>query len=226
MLHFVNDFVGASNPHTITEFPPVIYKYNSNGHRTKEVESLDFDNYILFGGCSHTEGLGLELEEIYTHQTSNQLNLDYYNIGIGGSGLDVMFYNIMTWLAKYNHKPKIIVLQWSFPLRYSRFHDDRNPLHIQPEGSWSKDQYADFLITGERIGYFPLRTKFYYNLLNQLNIPIVNISFPDYGNKILPNYINFVEYDKARDNMHLGPISHYKLSIDIINYIQKNNLLV
>lgn len=225
MIRFVNDFLCSGAPNEVSASTPK-HIFNSNGHRAKDIKSLDTNNYILFAGCSHTEGCGLEIEEIYTHQLAQHLAMDYYSMGVSGSGCDVMFYNVMMWLHKYEHKPKLVVLQWPFQMRYARLHDDKNPDHIQTEGSWSKDEHVQFSIIGEKIGYFPLRTKLYYNMLKQLNIPIVNISFPDYNSKILSDYVKFQEYDKARDNEHLGPISHYKLSIDIVNYIQKNNLLV
>ena len=37
------------------------YSYNEYGHRSKNISDIDLDNYILFTGCSHTEGVGLEL---------------------------------------------------------------------------------------------------------------------------------------------------------------------
>lgn len=226
MLYVVNDFLGSGQANKITPVDPVIHRYNSNGHRSKQVEDLDIDNYILYLGCSHTEGVGLEPEEIYTHHVSKQLDMDYYNMGVGGSGCDVMFYNLMTWLFKYKHKPKLIVLQWSFPLRYARFHDDNDPTHIQTEGSWSSHAHIQFSILGERIGYFPLRNQLYLNVTKQLGIPIVHVSFPEYMNKILKNYIEVKELDKARDNQHLGPISHSDLATRIVSHIKDNNLLV
>jgi len=226
MIRFVNDFLSTGLPYHVSPADSMIHKFNSNGHRSKNVEDIDTSNYILFAGCSHTAGYGLEVEEIYTHQLAHHLNMDYYNMGVGGSGCDVMFYNVMTWFHKYEHKPKLIVLQWPFQLRYARSHDDKNSDHVQTEGSWSKEDCINFSILGERIGYFSLRTKLYYNLLNQLNIPIVNVSFSEYSNKIISDYIEFQDLDKSRDGMHLGPISHSKLSLGIVNHIKNNNLLV
>jgi len=226
MIRFVNDFLSIGLPYTESPPDPIVRKYNSNGHRSKDIKDLKLDNYILFAGCSHTEGYGLEIEEVYPHHVSSALNMDYYNLGVGGSGCDVMFYNLMTWLFKYQHKPKLIVLQWSFPLRFARMHDDGDPEHVQTEGSWSEDKQASFAITGERIGYFPLRTRLYYNITKQLNIPVVNITFNHFNIKSVKDFISMQEHDKARDGMHLGPLSHKSLAHNIVNHIQSNNLLV
>lgn len=226
MIRFVNDFLSIGLPNQVSPPDPIIRKYNSNGHRAKDVENLDTSNYILFGGCSHTEGYGLEVEEIYTHHVAKEFNIDYYNMGVGGSGCDVMFYNLMTWLYKYEHKPKLILCQWSFPLRYARFHDDKDISHVQTEGSWSESSQAEFSILGQRIGYFPLRTQLYYNIIKNVKIPVVHVTFHNYNNKILKDYIPVVELDKARDNMHCGPLSHTQLARSVITHIKQKNLLV
>jgi len=41
------------------------YSFNNQGHRSKNFKDIDQDNYILFTGCSHTMGIGLELEKTY-----------------------------------------------------------------------------------------------------------------------------------------------------------------
>jgi hypothetical protein len=57
------------------------YKYNSLGHRSCELHELPKD-YLLFAGCSFTEGIGLKLEDTYSHIVSQQLGLGYYNLGL------------------------------------------------------------------------------------------------------------------------------------------------
>ena len=45
----------------------IYYKWNSTGHRCKEISDIDLSNYILTIGCSHTVGVGLELEKSYPY---------------------------------------------------------------------------------------------------------------------------------------------------------------
>ena len=55
----------------------IIYNYNSLGFRCKEPNELDFDNYVLFTGCSHTEGVGLALEDTYPYKIAEHLKTDF-----------------------------------------------------------------------------------------------------------------------------------------------------
>lgn len=228
MLYLNGDFIGAGQSNQIVNHDfGITHYYNSNGHRTKDLKDLDND-YILSLGCSHTEGVGLELNETYSHRISQSLNLDYYNMGVGGSGCDVAFYNLMTFLSKQKNKPKIIVFQWSFHLRFARFSTEKNDgLHVQSEGSWSTSAPSEFAILGERIQYFKFRTHMYHNIVNLLDIPVVHVTFEEYHNKIVTNYVKVaaIPNDKAKDNVHLGPLSHKELSENILKKIKQDRLL-
>lgn len=226
MIRFVNEFLSSGLAFQDSPPNPVAFIRNSNGHRSKDLSEIDTSNYILAAGCSHTEGYGLEIDEIYCNVLSKTLNMDCYNMGIGGSGCDVMFYNTLKWLLKYEHKPKLILLQWPFPFRYARMHDNGMEDHVQTEGSWSQEDPSKFMILGGKLKYFTLRTQLYFNIINEINVPKIHINFTDYNNTILKDYIIFNQLDKARDNQHLGPISHKKLADEILFYIKKNNLLV
>lgn len=214
-MFFINDFISANQSNFVEENFGHSYSYNENGHRTKPLKQLDTSNYILFTGCSHTEGTGLSVEETYPYVTSKLLGMDYYNLGAKGSGCDIMFYNIFTWLNKFVHKPKLIVVQWPYQLRYARYNTPDN-ITISKEGNWSQDKYKDFMLLGDRVGYFDLRTHLYDNLLKQIDIPKVYVSFPIFNIKI-QDYISFDTIDKAHDNKHNGPKSHRLLSEKIVD---------
>jgi hypothetical protein len=202
MLYFCNDFICANKANVVIQTSE-LYNYNDNGFRCNSINSINTDNYILFAGCSHTEGLGLELYNSYPYITSQLLSSDYYNLGISGAGCDVVSYNLLTWLNKFNHKPKLIIVQWPYHLRYICKSNDI--LHCQ--GSWSTDIYSEFLILGDRIGYFDMRMLLAANLLKNIKIPQIHISFPEYHQQF-NDTIDFITLDKANDNLHLGPKSH------------------
>ena len=90
----------------------ISYVRNKNGHRCKNIEDIDLNNYILTIGCSHTEGIGLKLEDTYPYLLSQMMNCDYYNLGIGGIGIDILNYNLVTWFSKIKNPPKLLVVQW------------------------------------------------------------------------------------------------------------------
>ena len=75
---------------------PITYEFNSFGHRSKELNAVDLENYILFTGCSHTEGVGLELSKTYSNIASQNIGSDYYNLGLGSTGIDILMHNLIT----------------------------------------------------------------------------------------------------------------------------------
>lgn len=88
-------------------FPPksIEYKFNSYGFRCKEFS--EGAQSILFLGCSYTVGIGLNLEDTFSHIVSNKINLDLINLGIGGSSADTAFRLGSYWIPKI--KPKVVV---------------------------------------------------------------------------------------------------------------------
>lgn len=112
-------------------YKQVTYERNSLGHRCKELDQLD-DNFILFIGCSLTEGVGVALEDTYAYKLAHQLGMDYYNLGLAGSGADLLCENLSKWFVNIKKIPKLVVIQWPAPNRhYQRFIDG-----LTPVGAW------------------------------------------------------------------------------------------
>lgn len=105
----------------------VFYSYNSYGHRSIEPELLN-DGYLLFLGCSITEGVGLALEDCYSDVVANHFNTQYYNLGQGGSGPDLLVLNAMQFLAYVKAKPSKVIIQWP----------DTNRFFMVDENGWPK----------------------------------------------------------------------------------------
>lgn len=83
---------GVSN-YTKTE---ITYKFNSHGFRSDEFDCAG-DHRVLFMGCSFTEGIGLPLDEIYTHHVLSKIRnqprysdkvVPHLSVALGGSGTD------------------------------------------------------------------------------------------------------------------------------------------
>jgi len=193
----------------------ISYIRNSIGHRCKDVSQLDFDNYIMFAGCSHTEGIGLELEKTYPYLLSEKLKCDYYNIAIGGTGVDTIMHNLTVWLNTYK-KPKLLVVQWPPLLRsvIAKNLMDNDPNQIRSFSIHDPDiGLKNFLLTGDEIKYFQSIA-----LLGKIKID----SFGLKTYHVTDNYSNvtdigitksakFIELDQARDN-HYGIMSHAMLA--------------
>jgi hypothetical protein len=193
----------------------ITYVYNDNGHRCKNIEELNFDNYVLFIGCSQTEGVGLELETTYPYLVAKELNCDYYNLALGATGVDVLEYNLLTWFYKFEKKPRYVFIQWPDHSRFVSLFPGYT--HLLPNGSWcTSDEEKRFFVSGESSGFFNARKYISFNLINQIiDVPIQTINLSS-----LALYdslsMSWRKIDVARDLSHFGIESHI---------ILKNNLL-
>jgi hypothetical protein len=198
----------------------ISYNYNEYGHRSKSIKDLNLDNYILFLGCSHTEGVGLELEKTYPHLVSKHLGCDYYNLALGGFGIDVLEHNLVNWLYTIDKKPKHIVIQYP---DHSRF-ISKYPGYpsMIPNGTWNSIQknVAKFISSAEISGFFYGRKKVSVSLINNMtrDIPVIKINFGS-----IEEYDTGISYrrlDWARDFCHAGIKSHEKISELVLDRIK------
>jgi hypothetical protein len=189
----------------------ISYEYNSLGHRSKNIEEIDLDNYILFSGCSYVEGTGLELEKTFPYVVSNELGLDYYNLGLAGSGIDIMAYNLLIWLNTVGKLPKAVVIMWTFEERFTTL--------SRPNGAGlrfnlpnaSDGNAGRFLSLGRQIGYFKAKRNLNSRLVTQhySKTKIIELGATDLH-----------QYDLARDLMHPGIISNQTLAKKILDKLR------
>lgn len=202
------------------------YSRNSYGHRSKEFTDLDSSNYILCAGCSVTEGIGLPVEHRYSDVLANLLECDVYNLGIGGTGNDIIFYNLVTWFSTIKKKPKLVIIQWTGNTRFLTLVDNKK---IIPNGPWDEDN-TDFLVNGDSINYFASKTTMMKQLLRtMIDVPIIEIPWQadedmrgaQHVFTITPEY----SVDLARDLMHLGIKSNHSIANSLFDYIRQVELL-
>lgn len=94
------------------------YKFNQSGLRmNKEISEVNEDYFACFG-CSHTTGIGLPHNEIYSTLIEQELFLDGINVGIPGSSVKSTFLNVFYFLKMIIHKPKFMVISWPSSGRY------------------------------------------------------------------------------------------------------------
>ena len=242
--HLVEEFTGSDTKETLQENlrnKPIdwyyrniniTYKRNSLGHRSKEISEIDLDNYILTAGCSHTEGVGLELEKTYPYLLAEKLNCDYYNLSLGGFGVDIITHNLIVWLTTQPKKPKVIILQWSYWARFAHFHHnpstqlDSNRWVISPEGSHtSSDSARNMLVYGEDINFFKTVEKLAKIkidcIVKSMNIPIIHLYTHSTNLFSEDDKALFIDkIDSARDN-HYGIQTHQLLATKLVNTIKE-----
>lgn len=182
----------------------ISYVYNEHGHRCKNIKNLNFDNYILFLGCSHTEGVGNRLEDTYPYLLSKKFNVDYYNLALGGCASDTARHNLTVWLAKFP-LPKYIIWQWPPKDRFLI----KEKTDFRNIGPWELDKEKRNLLALQSTEIFETRDILIAEYLNQLKnlVPLFQIGFPNYH---MPSNtdISLVEImDQARDLMHYGRLT-------------------
>jgi hypothetical protein len=199
------------------------YKRNSLGHRCNEIADIDLENYILTVGCSHTEGIGLEVEETYTHQLSKKFKCDYYNMGMAGTGIDTMMHNLTVWFATVKKQPKLVVMQFPDVARFNIIQIEQEATNIDIENAnispWAINtpgltrSQKHFIALGESINYFKSKVTFARALSKALiQVPIIEVHV--WLPHELPHQLFFKGVDEARDG-HRGIMSNYILAGDI-----------
>lgn len=187
----------------------ITYDYNEYGHRCKNVSEIDLDNYILFCGCSHTEGTGLELEKTFPYLVSNTLGMDYYNLSLGGSGIDVMTYNLVAWSNIVKKPPKAVVIVWTYETRFLSIHDDDNVALHQVAGPYTDS--SRFMALGQQTGYFASK--------KELSKRMVKLCYTD-ATIIDMDVMDHQKFDLARDLMHLGDMSNTVMAKKIVDKLK------
>ena len=185
--------------------------FNSRGHRCKEIEEINLQNYILFAGDNVGVGWGTPLEETYPYLISKALNVDYYNLSIFNGGLDSLRYNLITWYHKIPQKPRAIIISNEF--LNSFIVSDINGNNLKP-CDLNDEKVQVVLNTGNTTNYFKTRQYFTDKLLsNLIKNPIYQIEFKDKIPGLTSNVINL---------KHNGDIfDHKAISELVINEINK-----
>lgn len=189
----------------------VSYTFNEHGFRCPSFENKPS---IMFLGCSHTVGIGINIEDTWGHLVSKELNLHCINLGQGGGTNDTAFRLGYHWIPKL--KPKIVFL-------------------LQPQSSRleiiSRSQNIHFLLTGQKT---PVQWEGWYNdwlsvdsnsMLNfQKNtLALTEICKQNRAEFRCMSAGAIPQWDKARDLLHDGVISHSKFVTPVMSLIEDPN---
>ncbi len=106
---------------------PITYKVNSHGYRmNKQLDEIDFDNYIAFFGCSFTVGVGLPLEETYAYRIADIYGLgdNYVNASMVSSSPSFVVANMVHMFKNVPRLPRAIIVNWPPLNRIHYWHKD------------------------------------------------------------------------------------------------------
>jgi len=162
--------------------------FNSRGHRCKEIEEINLQNYILFAGDNVGVGWGTPIEETYPYLISKALKIDYYNLSILNGGLESLKYNLIAWYHKIPQKPRAIIISNEF-LNSFLVSNQNNTGFKQCD--LNDDKVQAVLDNGNTTNYFSTRHFITDKLLANLIInPIYQIEFKDRVPALKNNVIN------------------------------------
>ena len=149
--------------------------FNSRGHRCKEIEEINLQNYILFAGDNVGLGWGTPLVQTYPYLISKALNIDYYNLSVFNGGIESLRYNLITWYTTMPQKPRAVVISNEF--LNSFIVSDINGNKLKP-CDLNDEKVKIVLDTGNTTNYFKTRQYFTNKLLaNIIKTPIYQIEF-------------------------------------------------
>jgi hypothetical protein len=184
--------------------------FNSRGHRFKELEEINLQNYILFAGDNVGVGWGTPLEETYPYLIGKALNVDYYNLSIFNGGLDSLRFNLITWYHMIPQKPRAIIVSNEF--LNSFVVSDINNTKFSP-CDLSDDRVQAVLDNGNTTNYFITRQYFADKLMsNLIKNPIYQIEFKDRIPAFKSNVINLKHNGDMFDHTAISELVITELS--------------
>ena len=92
------------------------YRFNNYGFRSDD--DFDIDDPKpgnMFLGCSFTDGVGLNIEDVWSYKLNQKFGGAFYNLGQGGTGLDTQYRLFKAWAPVL--KPKRAFTLGSFEPR-------------------------------------------------------------------------------------------------------------
>jgi hypothetical protein len=74
-------------------------------------------SHMLVAGCSHTAGVGVDINRSWANVLSRQLDLDLVNLARGSACARYVADTLIDYLAQASTQPDLVVVQWPNPYR-------------------------------------------------------------------------------------------------------------
>lgn len=206
---------------------PVYYTVNAHGYRTKEWKDISWNNSILLLGCSHVFGIGVDDNDTLDKKLSSMFGREVINLGIPAGSANAILYNTLQ-LIKEKIKPFLVICIFPSTNRDCFFSSDSGMLNL---GSWveSTKLYDRHVVDYIRSYLFDDENIKIKNYINEFSTELAwrsqQVPFFDYtlsedprvrNTTVIPQF----DLDKARDDMHYGPLTIEKWAEFIFNDTQ------
>lgn len=188
-MKLIKGFIGNDNHNNL---------YNSLGHRCKEIDELNFHNYILFFGDNVALDLNKPIEATYPYLISKSLKVDYYNLSIFNGGVDCFRYNLLSWFKQFkDDPPRFIVVGFEF--LNAVMVSNHNYDYLDP-ADFNIQDVSDLYHYANLSGFFSGRNLLNESLLiRNINLPIYQINFKDKNTLFTKNVFD-IKYDGSLDD--------------------------
>lgn len=196
----------------------ISYVFNKHGFRYKELNTVNWDNFGLFLGCSNTFGQGVPESLLANKLVENYLGIDCVNLGVP-AGSNTLMSIIALEIASRNLKPKFVVVNWTTHDRTYDIIDNK----IENLGIWSiswyktihnisADYYKSWINNKERSLYCSHLSQKQINQFFPNTIVLESSYIHSVAKDLDCHFINTDKNARARDGYHEGYKYHKELS--------------
>lgn len=209
-----NDNLKTKSADWIWRNKSVYYTINAHGYRTKEWKDIIWNDSILLLGCSHVFGIGIDDNDTLDKKLSSMFEREVINLGIPAGSANAILYNTLRMIDE-KIKPYMVICVFPSINRDCYFSLDHEVLNL---GSWAEstklyDQHVIDYIRSYLLDAENVKIKNYINEFStELAWSSQQVPFFDYtlnqddrvrDTTVIPHF----DLDKARDDMHYGPLT-------------------
>ncbi len=113
----------------------VEYRFNKDWFRSDHFKKEHDGLHILFGGCSNTEGVGGNIENIWSHMLYSEISKNtktsgYYSLAKGGQGWHQIISNFKIYVKKYGAPDYLFILHPNI-VRYFKWYEETTTWHYE-----------------------------------------------------------------------------------------------
>lgn len=210
------------------------YKFNSLGYRTQEFDQFKPENFFLALGCSYTEGIGLRDDQIWCNQLAERLGIKCMNLGLGGTGIEIVHAITTQYVRSNLPKPKMVIVQHSELDRHTSATLTHQGIHLDTSDntiSWrtriQQEYHYDVCDITDMWRCSQLADAVTW-MWNQIGVPVIHWTFSTDGENYLTSY-QVHEYpatmcpevemltELARDQSHSGAGQHREVAKYLYN---------
>jgi hypothetical protein len=210
------------------------YTYNSLGFRGDEPTKQGFK--VMSVGCSHTEGVGLNDDETWSHQLCKLINGVDLNFGYGGRSNDYVTRCLITYFDII--KPDLVLIMYPNQDRREYYTEDGNiePFAYNPWGHLvetedGKEIYNGLMAVANNesnyINWYKNHLLIKYYLKTKQCPWVWNGSHLFAGtsesNRFDGDYRNFIDYGK--DGNHSGPLHNKQYATNLHQFLIDNKII-